>query len=233
MLRSLPAVSAFVLLFLTSVASSAVTVVNPPTAVNLRIEGLDKTIFEGIVVTRGHNVTTVSGGTHHCDGTNLGANPTPGATCTSALDTASKEAHFTFDGTFDTEFDDFFITRIGASAETSTQFWGLLLNFQFTPVGGCQQEVTTLQHILWAFDAFNKVFFLEASGPEVAVVGKPAVYIVTDGSTGVPIANAAIGGTVTNSEGKATITFKHPGLQTLKAERSDSIRSNAVTTLVI
>jgi len=230
MLRSVPAVSAFVLLFLTSLASSAV---NPPTAVNLRIEGLDKTIFEGIVVTRGHNVTTASGGTHHCDGTNLGANPTPGATCTSALDTASKEAHFTFDGTFDTEFDDFFITRIGASAETSTQFWGLLLDFQFTPVGGCQQEVTTLQHILWAFDAFNKAFFLKASGPAVAIVGKPAVYTVIDGTTGALIADAVIGGTVTDAEGKATITFEHPGLQTLKAERSDSIRSNAVTTLVI
>ena len=68
--------------------------------------------------------------------------------------------------TFFTEFDDFFITRIGTSAETSTQFWGLLLDFQFTPVGGCQQEVKAFQDILWAFDAFNKVFFLEASGWE-------------------------------------------------------------------
>ena len=71
---------------------------NLPTAVNLRIEGAEKTIFEGSVITRGHNVTTDSGGTHICDGTNNGANPTPGPTCTSALDNAAKLHGFAFDG---------------------------------------------------------------------------------------------------------------------------------------
>lgn len=66
--------------------------------VNLRIEGENKTIFEGPVFTQGHNVTTLSGGTHHCDGTNNGANVLPGATCTSALDDAAKRHNFSFDG---------------------------------------------------------------------------------------------------------------------------------------
>ena len=77
---------------------STVLAQNEPTLVNLRIEGPDTTIFEGSILTRGHNVTTVSGGTHHCDGTNNNANPLPGPTCTSALDDASKKAHFPFDG---------------------------------------------------------------------------------------------------------------------------------------
>ena len=71
---------------------------NNPTLVNIRIEGLTTTIFEGTVVTRGHNVTTVSGGNHHCDGTNNNANPHPGPTCTSALDDVAIVHHFTFDG---------------------------------------------------------------------------------------------------------------------------------------
>ena len=86
--------SLLVLFFLSWAASAA----NDLTLVNLRIEGAEKTIFEGTVLTRGHNVTTASGGTHICDGTNNGANPTPGPTCTSALDNAAKEHRFTFDG---------------------------------------------------------------------------------------------------------------------------------------
>ena len=48
----------------------------------------------------GHNVTKASGGNHHCDGTNNGANPLPGPTRASASDGASKLPSnlFTFDG---------------------------------------------------------------------------------------------------------------------------------------
>ena len=82
------------LFFLSWAASAA----NIPTLVNLRIEGAEETIFEGTVLTKGHNVTTPSGGLHQCDGTNNDANPSPGPTCTSALDDASKMNSFPFDG---------------------------------------------------------------------------------------------------------------------------------------
>ena len=88
---SLTLVAVFALL------SSVLAVPNLPTLVNLRIEGSTNTIFEGPVVTRGHDVTTPSGGTHKCDGTNNNANPFPGPTCTSALDDAAKLNDFTFD----------------------------------------------------------------------------------------------------------------------------------------
>jgi len=222
--------------FLATVISAVVAAPNPEgpkISVNLRIEGATSTIFEGHIRTRGENVTTPSGGTHLCDGTNNGANPSPGATCTSALADASRKKGFPFDGTFDTAFDDFFITSIGDSTETSTQFWGLLLNFQFTPVGGCQQEVTAHQDILWAFDAFNAVSFLKAVGPSSVRKGQPATYTITDGSTGTPIAGASIGGATTDATGTATITFTHKGRQVLKASKASSIRSNRVVTHVV
>ena len=50
---------------------------------------------------------------------------------------------------------DFFIMAIGDSVETATQFWGILVSFQFTPVGGCQQEVTSSDDVLFKFDAFK------------------------------------------------------------------------------
>ncbi|TDL28705.1 hypothetical protein BD410DRAFT_239413 [Rickenella mellea] len=205
---------------------------NEGTIVNLRVEGLDKTTFEGPIFTRGHNVTTASGGDHHCDGTNNGENPKPGPTCTSALDDASRRHGFTFDGTFFAEFDDFFITRIGPDTQTSTQFWGILLNFQFTPVGGCQQQVKFEDQVLFAFDAFNKQHFLKLTGPKVAKAGHPVTLTVTDGSTGTAISGATVDGHTSDANGKVTFTIAKPGVHGFKAEKSDSIRSNKVTIIV-
>ncbi|KZS90432.1 hypothetical protein SISNIDRAFT_457581 [Sistotremastrum niveocremeum HHB9708] len=208
-----------------------------PALVKLRVEGDVDTIFEAPVLTQGHNVTTAQGGTHHCDGTNFGVNPTPGPTCTSALDDGSlHQRRFIWDGPFDPpdfNFDDYLITSIGGVAQTDTQFWGILLDFQFTPVGGCQQQVTHGQEVLFAFDAFSKNFFLKASGPVVAKVGKPVVVTVIDGTTGVAIEGASIGGVLTDANGHASLTFGTVGLKKLKATRSDSIRSNAVEILVV
>src|SRR5436309_4897059 len=82
-----------------------------PATVDLRVEGSSQTLFEGGVTTDGRNVTTASGGTHKCDGTNGAANPTAGPTMTTALDDGAKAAGFTWDGTYDSGYDDFFINR--------------------------------------------------------------------------------------------------------------------------
>jgi len=202
--------------------------------VNLRIEGENSTFYEAPIISGPRTITTASGGTHLCDGTNLMANPEPGNTPTDALDAASKLAGFTYDGTFDTEFDDFFITRISTSTETSTMFWGLLVNFQFTPVGGCQFETKTGDHVLWAFDAFNKVYFLKVE-PEAAVVkvGGSLTVTVTDGMTGVVVPGAEIDGVATNAAGMATLKFAKVGVFQFKATRSDSLRSNALIVAVV
>lgn len=223
--------SFFALAFLTLGAEAS----NKPRLVNLRIEGATDTIYEAPILTRGHDITTESGGTHHCDGTNLGANPQPGATCTSALADAGRLKHFTFDATFFTEFDDYFITRIADSAQTDTQFWGILLNFVFTPVGGCQQQVASFDHVLWAFDAFNAQHFLKLEGPRIVHRGKPAIFTVVDGlnNTNTPIANATVGGATTGADGQVTLSFENLGVHSLKATRADSIRSNRLDVLVI
>ncbi|KZW03746.1 hypothetical protein EXIGLDRAFT_758071 [Exidia glandulosa HHB12029] len=216
-------------------AASLVFANNFPRLVNLRIEGATGTIYEAPILTRGHNITTASGGNHHCDGTNFGANASPGATCTSALADAAHLDRFTFDGTFFEEFDDFFITRIGDSSETATQDWGVLLNFSFTPVGGCQQEVKPFQHVLWAFDAFNAEHFLKLDGPRVIHAGQAATYTVVDGlnHTNVPVGGATLNGQTTNAAGQVTLIFPSPGPRSLKATKSDSIRSNRLDVLVV
>lgn len=208
----------------------------------LRVEGSRTTIFEGFIWSRGHVVTTPSGGAHKCDGTNLNSNSKPGNNPTATLDTASKLAHFPFDGTFLTEFDDFFITSIGPDTQTSTEFWGLIVNYQFTPVSGCQFETAENDEVLWAFDAFNARNFLKLDGgPQTRTVNRnqPFVVTVTDGSTGLPVAGATVkiivGGratATTDAAGHATFTLRR-GKYTFKAEAPNSIRSNAEKVKVI
>ncbi|CAE6451750.1 unnamed protein product [Rhizoctonia solani] len=206
------------------------------TLVKVRIEGSSGTIFEGTVKTNGRDVTTAKGGTHRCDGTNNGQNPVPGPTCTSALaDVAAYAGVFSWDGTWDSNFEDYFVTRIGGTSQTSSQFWGVLLNWQFIPVGGCQQQVAADDTILWAFDAFSKTHFLKLDGPSTAKVGVPVQVHVTDGSSEGAISGASIAGypsSISDSNGHATVTFTSAGTKRIKAQRSDSLRSNALVITV-
>src|SRR5918997_3745412 len=110
------------------VAVTASAAVAAPVAVDLRVEGATKTTFEGSVTTDGHNVTTASGGTHKCDGTNGGVNPTPGPAPTAGLDDAAKLGGFSWDGSWNDGFDDYFVSRVGPDSQTSSQFWGVFVD---------------------------------------------------------------------------------------------------------
>ena len=108
-----------------------------PVTVNVRVEGAARTIFDGPVVTDGHNLSPPSGGgSHVCDGTNNGAFPSPGPTATAALDDAARAGGFTWDGTWDAGFSDFLVNRVGSEAQTTTQFWGHFVNGKSASAGG-------------------------------------------------------------------------------------------------
>jgi hypothetical protein len=202
-----------------------------PVTVNLRIEGKTSTIFEGPVTTDAKTLTKDASGPHACDGTNGGANPTPGPTMTTALDDGAIAGGFTWDGTW-FSFGDFGIDRIGPDAATSTEFWGYAYNWQSSQVGGCQQQVSTGDDVLFGFDYFSKSALLRLSGPATAEAGQPVSVTVVDGQSGSPVAGAAVGGTLTGPDGKATVTFSSTGVQRLKAERADALRSNALAVCV-
>lgn len=158
----------------------------------------------------------------------MNSNPKPGPTPTSALDDAAKNGHFTWDGTFYEKYDDFFITRIDKDQQTATQFWGLLVNFNYTKVGGCQVRLHHHDEVLFAFDAFNKKFFLKLTGPLTVRRGLERTFTITDGPTGVPISGANIGEYTSDSNGIVKINFTTNGIHKLKAEHNDSIRSNSI-----
>jgi hypothetical protein len=215
-------------------APPAATAGNGPVLVNLRVEGSYRTIFEGTVATYGRKVTTPAGGTHHCDGTNNGSSPVAGATATTALDDASKQGSFDYDGYFQPGFDDFVITRIGPDNQTGTQSWSLLDNWRVTALGGCAVQPATGDEILWAYDATAKAHLLKLTGPRTAHLDEPYPVTVTDGATGEPIPDATVTATTadgtttvsTDATGTATFTPGRVGVARLKADRADSVRSN-------
>ncbi|KAH7024616.1 uncharacterized protein B0I36DRAFT_250514, partial [Microdochium trichocladiopsis] len=201
-----------------------------------RIEGNNNegTLFEGCITSGPANITTPSGGTHLCDGTNNNNNPAPGATLTTDIAAAGAQEGFDFDGTYSNQFQDFFIQRIGASAQTSNQFWGVMRDRVFTSAGGCQEQVIPGTEGLWAFDAFNANAFLRLS-PAYQVVRALETLSVTVTVTGTngnggddyPVGGATVGGQTSDANGSVQIPVPlTPGCYQYKALRSGAIRSN-------
>jgi Bacterial Ig-like domain (group 3) len=217
-----------------------------PIVVNVRVEGASQTLFEGPVATYGHPVTSASGGTHQCDGTNNNANPSPGATILTSLADAVATVGTSWDATFNTEFDDYFVSRIGPDAQTATQFWGTLDNWQFTPTSDCEFEPNPGDNVLWAYDAFNAAHFLKLTASSTTVApGQSITVNVTDGQSGAALAGAVVApvttdpatdyetvettdpsAVTTSGSGDATLSWSTPGWKRVKAAASNSIRSN-------
>ena len=202
------------------------------TVARFRIEGKDAegTIFEDCIAASPEDITTNSGGTHRCDGTNNDANPAPGGTMTTAIDAAGDLNGFDFDGSWSDQFEDFFITRIAGTDSTSNQFWGVLRDLSFTPSGGCTNYNSPGEG-LWAFDAFTKNAFLDLSY-KYAVVrpGDTVSLTIVDGNDGrrSPVPGAVFAGQTSDANG--VVTFAAPamdGCYQYKATRNDAIRSPA------
>jgi hypothetical protein len=135
-----------------------------PAEVNVRIEGRSETLFEGPVLTDGHNVKGITDTSappwgRRCDGLNRGANPTPGPTATAAAVDAMAILGQGFDGDWygAESFDDYFITQWGPERQDvgAGGYWGVVVNNVFLSVGGCQYEVDGGDEVLWVYDAFD------------------------------------------------------------------------------
>jgi hypothetical protein len=234
----------------TLAASAALAAATPalaaPVTVNLRVEGAAGTIFEGPVTTDVHQVDGGDGtGAHQCDGLNVDANkyPGPGPTVTGAMDDASKAKPFSWFGTFgDFGTPDFYIREIGGEHDTNDTFWFLVRNWTGLQTGGCQEQAQQGDDVLFALTGFDPNTF--ATWPMLDLRGVPAkaatgesftVHVFQHDGSGSPATDAAgasVGGKTTGSDGTASVSFDSSGTKTLKAERPNSIRSNAMSVCV-
>ncbi|MFI5620493.1 DUF4430 domain-containing protein [Streptomyces sp. NPDC051567] len=137
-----------------AVARTTAPRTNSPVLVQLDVQGPEGRLFQGLVITKGHEVTTASGGTHACDGTNGGRYPSPVATPTAALDDAARQRHFTWDGTWYPSFDDFSVDTVKNVSGGASAYWNISVNGVSIPVGGCQFKIKTGDQISFTWTTF-------------------------------------------------------------------------------
>lgn len=198
-------------------------------AIYFRIEGGDQgTVFDDCLAVGPGDLTTSSGGTHQCGNSNSG-------NLNRAIQSAAGKAGFSFDGSFSPSFNDYFITRIAADAQSGNQYWGVLNNGVFTTSGGCGASVQPEDRGLWQWDAFRGNLALLTIEPQYMVVSAKDTTSVTvkvnsrspngggySAASGAIVANTY----VADSNGDVTIPVLGPGCYQYKAERSNSGRSN-------
>lgn len=159
------ALAALITILATAVAQAS------PTQVNVRIEGRTKTLFEGPILTEGHDVhsSEPDGGNaaedveeHPCDGIdsldpeNVSPSATPTAASVDAMSLIGETEQL--DGQWYPGFEDFFIKRWGSeeeNAEKEGKSWGILVNNTYANVGGCQYELSDGDEVLWIYNAFE------------------------------------------------------------------------------
>lgn len=135
-------------------AESAATFTNAPVRVTVTVQGPDGLLFQKKIVTWGHDVTTATGGTHKCDGTNGSAHATKVPTPTAALDHAAKRNGFTWDGAWYASFDDYSVNTVKGVNGGGSAYWNISVNGVPTPVGGCQFEIENGDQIAFTWTSF-------------------------------------------------------------------------------
>ena len=159
--------------------------------------------------------------------------------------------HFTYDGAYVEEDEDYDIRRIGTSTDSfgddKSYFWTMFLNYQVSPLAqrinlcGCHDILKPGDEVLWAFVTYNGSYDDVASGvsllklsPTAVTVkkGKGTTVSVIDGRSGNKTQGASVAGVKTDAQGKATLYFSKPGFYQFKAHRTGDVRSNMINITV-
>jgi sugar lactone lactonase YvrE len=160
------------------------------TAVNVRIEGKTKALFEGPIWTEGHDVHSAEPDgnaaedteEHPCDGIdqldpqNQEPAPTPTAAAVDTMELIGEAEAMA--GQWYPGFNDYFVKRWGAeeeNAEHEGKSWGILVNNVFTDVGGCQYQLHDGNEVLWIYSAFQSrpILGLFAAGEHYSSGARP------------------------------------------------------------
>lgn len=219
-----------------------------PAEVGVRIEGKTETLFEGPVLTDGHNVKGIGDSDapawgRRCNGLNRDANPLPGPTPTAASVDAMAILGEEFDGDWygTDSFDDYFITQWGPERQDVGEgdYWGLLVNNVFTSVGGCQYQVDAGDEVMWVYDAFDGrpqlvLYPGDYSGGSAQLTAKAALEVPFE-ATVVEWGHECCGGSPPSSPTRGTAPFEGakvgPVVPTVRGfERIDTASAETVET---
>jgi hypothetical protein len=220
--------AALVVLALPAAASAA------PVTVQLRIEGPDRTLFEGPITTdvRPFHFSGEAG-VHDCDNQPPAATPeiTRGAVVTAAEDTAGLVAHGTWFASLGSpSFSDINGESVAFDPATNRVLVEYLDEHE-SSVGSCAEQVHDGDRVLYAYGTGSEQL-LALSGAVSATPGMSVTLHVTDAQTHAPVAGASVDGRLSGADGAVTVGPLATGTHVEKATKAGAIRSNAVTVTV-
>jgi len=211
-----------------------------PVTVDLRIEGAQRTLFEGPVTTDVRTFRFTDDATEHrCDGTageNQGTSPVPAPTRGAVIAEAAERAPFSTSGQYfaslgSPSFEEIAGERVAFDPSTN-RFLAEYKNGQFASSGSCGDTVSGGDDVLFAY-ADGSEQLLELGGPTAAKPGETATVKVVDAGNGAPVADAEVGGRRTAADGTAVVgPFGERGDQDFKATKPGAIRSNRLRVCV-
>lgn len=195
--------------------------------ITIRIEGVKKTL---LVPTADHGESGFL--------TKFGApgGKCPGASAQGALDVAT---HGHWVGSWNTQFNEYFISSILGEKPTGSDFWEIFVNNKAAQVGACDLKLHAGEQLLFA-DESGKLNPSSLTAPRSAVAGRSfRVKLVGYNAMGKskPLAGVTITGTgvktvKTDRQGLATITDDHRGVLVLRASPKGDVRTESVVHVV-
>jgi hypothetical protein len=210
-----------------------------PVTVDLRIEGANRTLFEGPVTTDVRTFHFTNEPAHQCDATvpaSGGTSATPVPTRGAALVAAAEQTPFQLGGSWSDDFENPTINSVAgenvAYDSTTQRYLAEFKNGKSSKNGACGDPIATGDRVLFAYASFGE-HALALAGPASARPGQTVAVKVTDADDGSPVAGAAVGGRTTGADGTAVVgPFTQRGNQDLKATKADTIRSNRLRVCV-
>ena len=205
-----------------------------PATVDLRIEGPDRTLFEGPVTTDVRPFQfTGDAVQHRCDATvpeSGGTSSTPVPTRGAAIVAAARQTPFQLGGMWSDQYGNPTIDSVAGedvSYDNATQrYLAEFKNGKASSTGACGDPIAAGDRVLFAYASFGE-HALALTGPGSARPGETATVKVTDAEDGSPVAGAVVDGHTTGAGGTAVVgPFTQRGDQDLKAAKANTIRSN-------
>jgi hypothetical protein len=228
-LRSAGLISGLLLLSFAAPAAAA------PVTVNLRVEGVDRTLFEDPVTIDVRPFSFSGDPTQHtCDGTSANQGPatSPQPTRGGALAASGIELA----GAWSDSFGNPTFTRVAGEAvddyPTTQRFLAEYQNGQFASHGACGDPVQNGDDVLFAH-ATGSETLLKLTGPGTAKPGEAVTAKVTDAGSGAAVADATVAGQKSAADGSITVgPFSDRGDHDVKATKDGAIRSNRLRVCV-
>jgi len=188
------------------------------TTVSVRVEGVNRTLLSPKTI-RTHGGSITKGGTP--------VGQCPATSAAGALDVATKSR---WGGTFSSGLGVEVLSILGEKHSfTSKYFWGIWINNRFAQLGACALKLHKGDKLLFGAisdTAPDNALLLRA--PTNVTAGHAftvkVAYLPAKGLAK-PVAGARVGGSVTNSQGLATITAHTRGTLFLRATKRPFIRS--------